>query len=620
MYTHIMRFKRTINTLTPILLVCILLYTRLANLSWGLPYPFHPDERNMADAIMRLGCSQSMPQYLQGLSIYDKFLLCFDPHFFAYGQITLYVAYLIAQFRLYLSGAAGGLLRFDDAIMSLRLISSFASVALYFVMQNIFHEIEPVYKKSRSRFIAHLLFICSPVLIQFAHFGTTESLLMLLYTLLIYIGILYSKKKLLPISYVLLSGVVTGIAVAVKVSSGLFVVFPFLMVLWSTRDRSSIVRMIIRRIGLVIMLGAVVAAMALAGSPFNLLNLNEFRGSMEYETGVARGIMKVFYTRQFEMTTPIVFQLRTVFPYVLGPVVFMLFGAGFILMSFRKKELNIMRLSFLIAFIPTAFLYAKWARFMAPAYPAAIILAAVYLTDQANHIIELVRRNIQNKTHVHPRRASSILLTLIALSLLIAFSIIPGIAYLTIYTTKDVRFVASEWIYKNMPENSLILSETANVVDMPIQPPQGFSAANIVPRSYRYISFNSYDLEVDRILQEQFMHYQASADYIFVPSRRVFMNHTCFNDAGVMSGLLLPSDELRCRELAVLYPRLNSYYRNLFTGDSGFTQVAEFTSYPRIEVFGAVIFEYPDEGAEETWTVFDHPVVRIYKRSGAIGG
>lgn len=45
-----------------------------------------------------------------------------------------------------------------------------------------------------------------------------------------------------------------------------------------------------------------------------------------------------------------------------------------------------------------------------------------------------------------------------------------------------------------------------------------------------------------------------------------------------------------------------------------FKKVAELSSYPTIELFGKKVIEIKDEMAEETFTVFDHPVIRIYKR------
>jgi len=46
--------------------------------------------------------------------------------------------------------------------------------------------------------------------------------------------------------------------------------------------------------------------------------------------------------------------------------------------------------------------------------------------------------------------------------------------------------------------------------------------------------------------------------------------------------------------------------------------VAEFNSYPKITLFGKTFIEFPDENAEETWSVFDHPVIRIYKKSSNV--
>ena len=46
----------------------------------------------------------------------------------------------------------------------------------------------------------------------------------------------------------------------------------------------------------------------------------------------------------------------------------------------------------------------------------------------------------------------------------------------------------------------------------------------------------------------------------------------------------------------------NEYYEKLFSGELGFSKVAEFSSGQN------------DEAAEETFTVFDHPVIRIFKK------
>lgn len=166
-------------------------------------------------------------------------------------------------------------------------------------------------------------------------------------------------------------------------------------------------------------------------------------------------------------------------------------------------------------------------------------------------------------------------------------STFPGVAFLSIYSSPDIRFTASDWIYKNIPENSNILSETANVIDIPVPPPN--SSTHI--KNFVVNSFNFYDLDEVEELQISLSRALNKADYIIIPSRRIFKNHA-----------------------KKMYPIVSSYYESLFSGASGFEKVAEFSSYPKIAILGKTLFELPDEEAEETWTVFDHPVIQIYKR------
>ncbi|MGH2591948.1 MAG: DUF2298 domain-containing protein, partial [Anaerolineae bacterium] len=104
------------------------------------------------------------------------------------------------------------------------------------------------------------------------------------------------------------------------------------------------------------------------------------------------------------------------------------------------------------------------------------------------------------------------------------------------------------------------------------------------------------------------------ADYIFLTSNRLYGT--------------IPRQPLR-------YPLTSEYYRLLFTGQLGFEQVAEFTSYPTLGPF-----EFPDQEttqalglwpdptrlpepgvisapfppAEEAFSVYDHPRVLIFRK------
>lgn len=202
------------------------------------------------------------------------------------------------------------------------------------------------------------------------------------------------------------------------------------------------------------------------------------------------------------------------------------------------------------------------------------------------------------------------------ISLLFIAAIIPGIAYTSIYLYQDVRFKASEWIYNNMEDGAYILSETANVIDVPITDPRA-PINEHASKNFTYISFNFYDVHANPYMAQELEDHINKADYIFMPSRRVFANHTCYvpyDGTFIKEQSSLSYEKDRCANLEKDYPQVNGYYDRLFSGEMGFKQVAEFSSYPRIRLFSMTILDLEDELAEETWTVFDHPVIRIFKR------
>lgn len=547
-----------------VLLFFLLLYTRLVGLNWGLLYALHPDERNMDNAIQGLNCEirNPIPPW------WDEIRNCFNPHFFAYGQFPLYLGYFLIQLYHLLVGRLGGEINFIEAVMSLRIIAATASVINVFILMKIIQLLAiSILNQNIWRYTLHVtsytIFIFLPYFIQFSHFGTTESLLMLFYSLVVYFTLqLFNKLKWRTI---FLLALVVGLAIATKISSLIFLVVPLFTIILNLESKFlKQNRLDVMRYAFVFVL--LTGIFALLFSPHNLISWQDFFNALRYESATALGSLKVFYTRQFEDTIPIWFQLTKIFPYALGWPTYLLSVLGFVFLSWRKKEINFLRFAFLIYFIPNAFLYTKWTRFMAPIFPIMSIFAVLFILSILRYTLYVTR---------------------FAIFILIFASIIPGFAYLSIYQNPDVRFTASDWIYKNIPANSYILSETANVIDLPIMSPKSKAKSQ---KPYKVIPFNFYDLDGDVKLQAELKNHLAKADYIFVPSRRIFMN--------------LRKDDLM----------LNSYYQKLFSGELGVTKVAEFSSYPKISLLRKTLFEFPDEQAEETWTVFDHPVIRIYRK------
>ena len=522
-------------------------FIRFYNLGWGLPYPFHPDERNMAEAITRLESNK------------------LDPEFYAYGQFPLYLAYFTGTiFWSLVKGKAVESLSFTQATLALRFWSAFFSVMTLVVGYLI---AKKLFEKEIYHFLSLILLVFTPGLIQIAHFGTTESILAFCFLAVVFFSLKILEKPSCK-NFLGAAGLL-GIALGTKISAATFFV-PFVLASFFQILRQ---KKWTKRMGyffyLAIFLGLILVITFLT-SPYLFLKYPQSRGTLLYEISVAKGKPVLFYTRQFIKTPLVLFQLTKVFPYALGWPIFILGTLGFLLAlvlliknSLKRKKVSYLDTSFLIInaafvvyFFSQAFLFCKWTRFMAPIFAFFPIFATFFL----RYLINLKYLSY----------------------LIILLSIFPGLLFSSIYFYPDIRFTASEWIYKNIPSNSQILFDTGNVVDIPVPTPN-FDKFFSLP-SYVLVSFDFYHLDEDPELFPKLLNYLETSDYIIVPSRRIFANH-----------LRIPEK----------YPKTAKYYELLFSGKLGFVQIA------RIEPFYSKIFK--DEKAEETFTVFDHPTIRIYK-------
>ena len=581
------------------ILFVVLIYTRFINLAWGLPNPMHPDERNMANAIQNLNCEVQSSKF--------KVQSCFNPHFFAYGQFPLYLGYAGVLFLKFFDGDLGTPLSFAEAAFSLRIISAIASILNALILMKVVKLLIPKQIANiKYQISIFLVFIFSPFFIQFSHFGTTESLLMLFYSIIVYLSLKFSRNEVHSSGFYLLTSIFSGLAIATKVSSVIFLIVPIVLML----DQAK--KTIMHRSVAIWYLLTLTLVFSILFSPHNFISFPEFLGSMKYESDVAMGDYRAFYTRQFEGTAPILFQFVKIFPYALGWPALIFFLLGFFLLPY-KLEFNLLRLAILAGFLPSAFFYAKWTRFMAPILPLMLVMAVVFLQFLIFNFQFLFKSKFLN------------FISRFTIYVLSFIMILHGITYLSIYQNPDVRYTASDWIYQNIPDKSYILFETANVVDIPIQSP-ATPAGRRNPKqnqkpNYQMVSFNFYDIDQNPLLLSQLQEHLTKADYLFIPSRRIFANNYCLeNDKSQMTNkqisykIQIFSDKNWCDYLRKRYPLLNNYYDKLFSGELGFEKVAEFSSYPRVQLFGKTILEFPDESAEETWTVFDHPVIRIYKK------
>ncbi len=499
------------STMVTVCIFMLLLATRFVGLTWGIPFLMHPDERNMADAITHLHWYSGM-----------------NPQFYAYGQLPLYLVWL--QHAL-LQRSFDPVISSAEAALGLRLLSALASLVAGVVLYRL------LIKESGSTRTAQfglLLWTFTPAMLQFAHFGTTESLLSLFFLCLL----LVRKNPLY-------SGLFLGLSIGTKVSAAVLCIIP----LYAIGIRS------IKK-NMVVLLIASLAAVA--ASPHSLLSYEATRGSLSYEAAIATGGIKVFYTYQFEHINRLLFPFVAIFPYALGLPLLVMGALGLVYTIKHRPLYPLLAALLFCSLLP---LYTQWTRFYLYLFVLIIIIASY---------ASLYRR---------------VFFTLLLLHVLF------GLSYLSIYLTPDTRIAASEWMAEHLQPRSSILTESANVIMIPSRLP----AAASITEVYVYNSEN--DQQRMRGLTKSL----DQADYVVIPSRRVFANYSCIFGAGVHS-------KAACLRLAQLHPTLNRYYDDIAQGRK-WKQIAIFSSYPRLG-----LFSFPDEFAEETWSVFDHPVVRVYER------
>lgn len=211
----------------------------------------------------------------------------------------------------------------------------------------------------------------------------------------------------------------------------------------------------------------------------------------------------------------------------------------------------------LLVVLYQSFQFAKPLRYMAPIYPALAVLAAIFLS-----------RFRINKLFY----------------LFIGFLIVWPMAFITIYTRPHTRVSASGWIYANIPAGSTLAWEHW---DDPLPLPLQNNHIGV----FKTIQLPMYD--PDTALKWLGVTDQLEkSDYIVLSSNRVY--------GGI--------EHAKKR-----YPPTNRYYALLFSEKLGFKKIAEFTSRPTL--FG---FQFVDDDAEESFTVYDHPKVLVFKNTHAL--
>lgn len=474
-----------------------------------------------------------------------------DPHFFAYGSFPIYIIYF-TTYLLNLFQQTQPMFeqiiivsRFYSAILSLILIPS-----VYFIGKKL--------ADGKVGFFAALLCTFSTGLIQFSHFGTVEMWLAFLGLWLFYFSFVLVKQ--LKFRNIFIVSVIYGLLVATKISSIPLLIIPLISISLHYLPKIKPIKFALHAL-LIIFVAFVVFAIT---SPYVFMDFSSFVPSLKYESSVALGTLPVFYTGEFFNSISVLFQFTKIYPFLINPLMTILFIPALIYLTFiaytkNNKSYLLLVACFLLFFLPQAFIFAKWTRYMLPTIPFMLLIISIALDY-------LLKKNALSIKHF-------------VLSAIIFVGIIFSISYFFTFAKQDTRIEASFWAKENISANSSILSE---VYDMGIVP---FNT-----NFHRITLFNFYDLDQMPDKSLELKKSLSENEYIILPSQRILKTRILSPDKFTVG---------------------NKFYENLLNGSLGYKKIYETPCdiFCKITYLGDPISSF-----EQTANVFDRPTVFIFKK------
>ena len=592
-------------------IIILAAFFRLYGINWDQDHHLHPDERFLTMVSTSIKWPQSISEY------FDTAKSTLNPHnmgypFFVYGTFPIFFTKFIAE--------SLGMGDYTNLTLIGRELSAFVdlgTVILVFLITK---------RSTINAFplLAAFFYAASVLPIQLSHFYAVDTYLTFFLTLSFYllIKIINSNPPAggLTTYYLLLTtflGISLGLAASSKISALLFipiVALGLLIFLIKNRKTSLVFHCFI--VSLFIVSFYITLRLAqpylfqnpnfldLTPNPKVLANLQQLKSFDNPDGGFPPAV-------QWISTKPYIFPLKNMIFWGLGlpmgiiailSVLYLVFSILYLvlkkkiyqLLDTRYQILALSLLWILLLFIHHGSQFVKAMRYFIPLYPFIAILSAWFISNSLKFIQEKYKFKPFIVTLLH--------------CLIVSLTILYPLSFLSIYSRPHSRITASEWIYQNIPGGNTIANEYWDD-PLPLNLPTSDSSV------YPGIMLPLYDQDTpekwEKLAQEL-----EKTDYIVLSSNRLY--------GSIMT---VPSK----------YPITYRYYQSLFDGSLGFEKIAEFTSRPNLPISGINICLSPpfvrygtialktqecplpglsfiDDYTDESFTVYDHPKVIIFKK------
>lgn len=511
---------------------------RFYNLNWDKGLTQHPDEKKMIINAINIDIPYNL-----------------EPTYYTYNGFPMYLDRIVAETVSEITDNPDWVSNWGELTKITRTISATISTL---TLPLIFIFIKKYFDKNVA-LLGMMLASFNVGLIQQAHFGTAETFLIFFIITIFIITFELVRNPLNNKLYFLLS-ICSGLAIATKTTGVAFLIIPLSGILISLFKNKSKKEIFFQLLIFIF----ITSLVSFVSSPYSLINLKDFLGSMRYEKDIVDMAIEVPWNIQFINKSPLLaitnlFWLMT-FPLVIVGGLGIVLDIYKILKARKLDEHLIVWIFFIFYFLYIASWEVKFIRYYTLLIPFIILGFLLF---------------IQNfKEQFHKLR-----LFVVSITIFIAFG--WTIAFMNIYTSEYTRISATRWIYENVDDKSTIMTEIFDE-GLPLRIYENGKLFNFVSIGMYEADSDSKTIQLTTLLNQ--------SDYLILSSERFYKT------VGVLDKK---------------YPISSSYYNKLFKEELGFELISEFIVSP--EIFSV---KFDDYSAEETLRTFDHPRVYIFKNSG----
>lgn len=533
-----------------ILVILLAVLIRFYGIDWDKGYHLHPDER----MIIMVADNIKIPKNLTLVNLLspDSSL---NPNFFAYGSFPIYLLKGTGVIFTKVFNNSS-LSTYNNLLYVGRILSLVFDIGTVLVVFNIAQLLK---NNIKSSLIASFLYTISVLPIQASHFYAVDILLTFLSTITLYLLLTFRQKP--SFKNALFIGLGLGLAVATKITI-LLLVIPILITLLLVYFKTKSITRVFSYLIVIFTFAFLIFSLVM---PFALIDNQQFIQQVLQQLKMNNNAYIFPYTLQYVGTIPYWYYLKNILFWGLGIFygVSALFSTVVVsLKAIKSKGLLILVIFFWVYFGVVGKSAVKFMRYMLPLYPLFAIFTA--------YVVEIVLNKINKKYLL-------IVICYLFLVLIWPFS------FIQIYSRTHTRQAATFWINQNIPLGSNIGVEHWDD-RLPLMGGE------------HYVSIEYPLYEQDNEIKWANLRERISqTDYIILASNRLYIPLQKLTD---------------CAKYKVCYPITNRYYKNLFSGKLGFNLIGTFSSYPKLPFTNIEII---DDGADESFTVYDHPKILIFK-------